>query len=526
MSDTRRAADERERLLAREQRARRELERANNALRESEERFRLIVDEAPIGMALVALDGRFVRVNRMLCELTGYPPDEMVKLTYQDITHPDDLDVDVALGRQLVDGEIPRFQVEKRYIRKDESIIDILLSVSLLRDSRRTPVYYISQMQDISERKRVEEALRLSEAKFAGMVSIAADAIISVDPDQRITIFNRGAEDIFGYDRSEMIGAQLERLIPQRFREPHREHFIRFAAGKAAARRMALHQPVFGLRKNGEEFPAEASIAKVDVGDAAFFFVVLRDITDRNRAEVALQRAVTARDDVLRVVAHDLRNPLSTILLQTSAMERLGPEPERRDPQARVVIARAAARMNRLIQDLLDVALAEAGQLTVEPTRVSAEQLARDAFETQVSLAAGANIELELDVAQDLGEISGDRNRLLQVFENLIGNAIRYTKRGGRITLRARSVDGDVEFSVADTGTGIPPEALPHVFDRFWQATAEDRRSGAGLGLSITKGIVEAHGGHIRVESQIGRGSTFIFTIPKAPAPKSDAVNP
>ena len=521
MSEARRAADERERLLAGEQHDRRELERINGELRESEERFRLTVDEAPIGMALVALDGHFVRVNRVLCELTGYPPDELVKLTYQDITHPDDLDVDVSLGRQLARGEVQRFQVEKRYIRKDRSIVDVLLSVSLLRGSGGEPLYNIAQMQDISERKRAEAALRLSEAKFSGIVSIAADAIISVDRDQRITVFNDGAESIFGYVKDEVMGTSLERLIPERFRARHREHFAQFAAGEETARRMALRLAVFGLRKNGEEFPAEASIAKVEVGDATFFSVVLRDVTDRKNAEAALQRAVAARDDLLRVVAHDLRNPLSTIILQASSMERIGPEPERRNPQARDIIVRAAARMNRLIQDLLDVALVEAGQFKVEPTRLSAEKLARDALETQASLAAEANLEVELDVADDVGQISADRNRLLQVFENLIGNAIRYTKAGGRITLGARSDDGNVEFSVSDTGVGIPPDGLPHVFDRFWQATMQDRRSGAGLGLSITKGIVEAHGGRIWVESQVGRGTTFTFTIPKAPAGES-----
>jgi PAS domain S-box-containing protein len=178
ISDARRHADERERLLSAERAARRQLEVANAQLRESEERFRLTIDEAPIGMALVGLDGTFTRVNRVLCEITGYSAEELTRLRFQDITHGDDLDADVALSEQLARGEIPRYQLEKRYIRNDGSLVDIMLSGSILRGSDKAPLCYIAQIEDISERKRAERALRRSEAKFSGIVSIAADAII------------------------------------------------------------------------------------------------------------------------------------------------------------------------------------------------------------------------------------------------------------------------------------------------------------------------------------------------------------
>jgi PAS domain S-box-containing protein len=516
ISEARGVAREREQLLARERQARQEAETANEQLRESEERFRLTVDEAPIGMALVALDGRFVRVNRVLCEITGYAANELTKLRFQDITHPDDVDADVSIARRLARGEIPRYQFEKRYIRKDGSVVVAMLSVSVLRDPNGAARYYISRMEDITERKRAEVSMRLSEAKFSGIVSIAADAIISVDKDQRITVFNEGAEKIFGYARKDMIGTQLERLIPERLRAKHQEDFARFAAGDQVARTMGDRREVYGLRKNGEEFPADASISKVAVGDATFFSVVLRDITYRKNVERALQRAVAARDDVLRIVAHDLRNPLGTIVMQASAMERAGPEPERRDPQVRHMITRAATRMNQLIQDLLDVALLEGGQFKVEHTRLSPAALVREAVDLQAILAAASELELTADVPDDVPDIWGDRKRLLQVFENLIGNAIKFTTAGGRIVVAAARKGDDVVFSVSDTGAGIAPEAMAHVFDRFWQATTSAKRLGAGLGLPITKGIVEAHGGRIWVESHVGRGSTFSFAIPVA----------
>jgi signal transduction histidine kinase len=171
--------------------------------------------------------------------------------------------------------------------------------------------------------------------------------------------------------------------------------------------------------------------------------------------------------------------------------------------------------MNQLIQDLLDVSLIEMGQFPIQQARLSGGDLVVEAVETQKLLAASSSIELRLDVGSDVGEIWGEHDRLVQVFDNLIGNAIKFTTAGGWITVGAASNDQEVVFWVADSGCGLEPGDLPRVFDRFWQATRGDRR-GAGLGLPITKGIVEAHGGHIWVESTRGRGSTFFFSIPRA----------
>jgi signal transduction histidine kinase len=171
--------------------------------------------------------------------------------------------------------------------------------------------------------------------------------------------------------------------------------------------------------------------------------------------------------------------------------------------------------MNRLIQDLLDVAVMESGQLNIERAQLAPRDLIAGAVDMQRPLASSSSLELRVDMDRDLPDIWGDRDRLLQVFENLIGNAIKFTKAGGGITVGGAPRDHEVIFRVSDTGEGIAPENLPRVFDRFWQASRAGR-VGAGLGLQITKGIVEAHGGRIWVESAAGRGSTFFFTIPAA----------
>jgi PAS domain S-box-containing protein len=239
------------------------------------------------------------------------------------------------------------------------------------------------------------------------------------------------------------------------------------------------------------------------------------DLIERVQMEAALRDAVQARDQVLGIVAHDLRNPLTLIMTQSSKlMHRPSSELERRNQKPAVVISRAAARMNRLIQDLLDVTRLEAGRLPVERRPLSSGALAAEAVDMQVAFAASSSIDLRLALARDLPEVWVDRDRLLQVFENLIGNAIKFTKSGGWITVGAEARNQEVLFWVKDTGVGISAEELPHVFDRFWQAAAGVGRPGAGLGLSITKGIVEGHGGRIWVESTAGQGSNFYFSIP------------
>jgi signal transduction histidine kinase/PAS domain-containing protein len=231
----------------------------------------------------------------------------------------------------------------------------------------------------------------------------------------------------------------------------------------------------------------------------------------------AAERAIAARDEVLAIVAHDLRNPLSTIGMQAQNLLRSG-QPESHVRKASEGIQRAAKRMDNLIRDLLDVARVEAGQIALEREELPTRDVASEAVDAEQALAASSTIELRLDGAEHPPDMYADRQRVLQVFENLIGNALKFTPPGGRITVGVVPQADCVLCSIRDTGPGIPAEALPHLFDRFWQArrSREDSRSGAGLGLAIAKGIVEAHGGRIWVESAPGEGSTFYFTIPTA----------
>ena len=557
-----------------------------------------------------------------------------------------------------------------------------------------TLVAALAQQRSFEARVRgqqeADEAIRASEAKFAGILEIAADAIISVDQSQRIVHFNHGAEKIFGYRAEEVIGRHLATLLPPRTREVHDAHMQRFSAGPEVARRMGERREIFGLRKNGQEFPAEASISKLETPNGALYTVVLRDVTERKRAEederflsaasaelgrsldleealrVAVdlpvprladaclidlrvgedgfrrlastrqrsdlgpalsalaaaplttdspspiidvirrgraelvpavddgwlegneelglvpewqrlgartllivplasasqtlgaltligvndrsfgederaladkytaiaagalanatayaiaRRATRARDEVLSDVSHDLRNPISAIAMCARALQDAAPADEVARNELLVTIRESTEWINRLIQDLLDVAVIESGKLSLQLREQDPAPLAlqaRHMFEVE---AMGHDIQLDAKIATNLPLLSADGARIVQAMGNLLRNAIKFTPNGGRITIGVDARDGHVEFSVSDSGPGIPLENQPRLFDRYWQSSNGARARGTGLGLSIAKGIVDAHGGDIWVRSTPGEGSTFTFAIPAASAP-------
>ena len=224
------------------------------------------------------------------------------------------------------------------------------------------------------------------------------------------------------------------------------------------------------------------------------------------------QRVIDAREEILRIVAHDLRSPLNTISMATGLLLDL-PATEADRVKRLKIIKRTGEAMERLIQDLLSVTAIEAGRLSIATRKLKVEDLFQDASEMLEGIAREKSITLTVEGAADLPPVRGDPTRVLQVFSNLVGNAVKFTPPGGVITLSAARAPGGVQCAVADTGSGIPPEELPRIFGKFWQSKRGDHR-GVGLGLAIARGIVEAHGGSIGVRSEVGRGSVFSFSLP------------
>lgn len=264
-----------------------------------------------------------------------------------------------------------------------------------------------------------------------------------------------------------------------------------------------------GLAASGRAFDETDLPLALEIGRRCALFI------ESARLHRAEKLATRARDEVLAIVAHDLRNPLANIMLQAALLRRPPGKPERRSMEAVDALEDAARRMSRILQDLLDVTKFESGRIGLNRIRVAPAEIVADVCRSQGEPVRAQSLELRADPALGLPEVWADPSRILQVLENLIGNATKFT-RAGSISLGARVEGGEVVFWVADTGVGIAREDVPHVFDRFWQAR-RPRHDGAGLGLAIAREIVQAHGGRLWVESALGAGSTFFFTLPTCP---------
>ncbi len=282
-----------------------ELERCQHETR-LEGRWRRVFENSAIGIALTDLEGRFLSANAAYQGILGYTEEELQALTFLAVTHEDDREGNQALVAQLLDGSRQQFQLEKRYRRKDGRIIWVSNNVSLVPGDANSPRCLMAICEDISARKRAEEELHAAKARFEGILGIAEDAIISVDSNQRIVLFNQGAEKVFGYTQAEILGKSLELLLPQRFAGAHRQHLAEFAQAPEVARAMGQRREVFGVRKDGREFPAEASISKLALGSDLVFTVILRDITERKRAAEALRASEHLARGQLDALTHTL----------------------------------------------------------------------------------------------------------------------------------------------------------------------------------------------------------------------------
>lgn len=511
---------------------------AKRSLRESEARFRGAFDASSIGMALVSREGRFLQVNPALCGIVGYTAEELLARTFQDITHPDDVDTDRDLLRQLLANEINTYQIEKNYICKSADSITGRLTVSIVRDAGGEPPYFVAQLQDITPFKASGAALREAEARYRSLVE-QIPAAVYLDAAEGLgqpLYVSPRIEAMLGYTPEEWIGSP--HLWAERVHPDDRSRIMNEVA-EANARGTSLNLEYRFLARDGRIVWVndEVSLIFDDEGNRRCWQGMMVDITDRKLAEEELRAAKEAAEEASRLksaflsmATHELRTPLTIIsgyveLLAASANAHLT-----RDEQEYLEIAQTGAKtLGALIDDLLDLARIEAGRLDVviRPVDVA------EALERVRRMVAGQTTEkgltLQVNTTANLPHIAADSNRLAQVLLNLFGNAIKFTERGG-IRGSVRESHGGVLITVSDTGIGIAPDALPHIFDEFRQVESGTTRrfGGTGLGLAIARRLIEMQNGTIRVESTVGVGSTFTVWLPVADsallAPESDAM--
>ncbi|HEY1372950.1 MAG TPA: ATP-binding protein [Candidatus Binatia bacterium] len=362
------------------------------------------------------------------------------------------------------------------------------------------------------------EEVKEGKDYIENLVESAGDAIVSTDLAHCILTWNAGAEAVFGYSKEEAIGRSLALLLPPDS-DGELDDIRRRIEEKGVLRNLELQR----RRKDGARIEVAAAVSPIRdrSGCVTGLLHLAKDVTDKKRYEERLKQLDAMKSEFVSSVSHELRTPLTAIKGSVDNMLD-GLTGALNEKQGRYLtrIKSNTDRLSRLINDLLDLSAIEAGKIDLKRSRVALAPLARDVAETLRPVAADKSIHLEVSAADATVTAWADRDKVIQVFMNLIGNALKFTPAEGKVTVAVeRDGEGWAKVSINDTGPGIPTEEAQKIFDRFYQVAAAGRQKarGTGLGLSISKSLVEMHGGKIWMESQPGHGSTFSFTLPVEP---------
>jgi PAS domain S-box-containing protein len=362
-------------------------------------------------------------------------------------------------------------------------------------------------------------------AAQAAILQAALDAILAIDHEGRIVEFNPAAEHIFGHKREDVLGRDMaELLIPSRLRPRHHRGLANYlATGEGPVLGRRIEMPA--LRSDGVEFPIELAIVRIP-GEPPLFTAYVRDLSAAKRAEETASEANCRKDEFLSMLAHELRNPLAPILHSLHVARQ--PETSAADCEQALTLAdRQARHLTRIVDDLLEVSRVMRGKVQLRTQRLDLANLVQTTVEDRRSVVEQAGLSLDVKTPAAPVWVNGDATRLSQVFQNLLDNAVRFTDRCGRVTVRlVIEKEAQAVVAVRDSGIGIEPEMLPRLFDVFAQAdrTLARTRGGLGLGLSVVKGLIALHGGQVAAASKgPGRGAEFTVRLPIAAEPPAVA---
>lgn len=484
---------------------------------ETDELWRLTMEHSPVGMAIVSPTGGFMTANVALCEMLGHDADVLVTKSFQDITHPADLDADLRLFEQTLAGKISSYRITKRYLRADGSTLVGDLSVALLRDPRGTPIHFISQIVDLSERQAFVDRLdaaeaaaeaerRTAQAVFEGV----AVGLLQIDARGRYVATNSRHREFldlafptghlgvagqtgFAYDVDQQLLARDD--MPS-VRAARGEEFddVRLWVGEDPHSRRAL---------------SVSSRRVLDrSGELAGAVLAYHDVTD-------LVRAMGVKDEFVSTISHELRTPLTAALAYLELLDEstdVSPEGHQQVTAAR----RNMLRLSHLVADLLFTTRVSAGSPLVDPYRVDVAVLLCEAVDAASLYADSRGVRIATHVPGTL-PADADGMRLRQVFDNLLDNAIAYSSSGDVVTVELGVRGEHVVLTITDEGTGIEPSEVEQVFGRFYRGENARRLqvAGTGLGLTIVRSIVEAHGGVVSLESTLGEGTSVCVLLPR-----------
>ncbi len=412
---------------------------------------------------------------------------------------------------------------ERRADGDDEAFAAVLSNdeLGLVAASLNDMLVRLSEL--LRREKDISIRLRESEAQSRGLIETVYDALISIDQHGRILTFNPAAERVFGYSSSEVVGKNVSMLAPEPYRSGH-DNYIREYLATGVAKVIGIGREVAGIRKNGQVFPMELAVTKVELDDRVQFVGIIRDITERKQYEENLKQALAAAEaasvakgQFLANMSHEIRTPMNAVIGMTGLL--LETDLSEEQQSFAETVRNSAESLLVIINDILDFSKIEAGKLELENLDFDLRTTIEDVLELHSVRASAKGLELLLQMPEEIPRfVHGDPGRFRQILNNLIGNAIKFTEKGEIVVavdlVERRSESMTIRFDVCDTGIGIPKDRVGMLFQSFTQADASTTRKygGTGLGLAISKQLVELMGGTIGVESRIGEGSTFWFT--------------
>ncbi|MGR3319370.1 MAG: PAS domain-containing hybrid sensor histidine kinase/response regulator [Candidatus Anammoxibacter sp.] len=490
--------------------------------KKAEKEIRLLscaIEQSPASVVITDNKGDIEYVNPQFTKTSGYSKDEVIGRNPRILKSGEQpYDVYVRLWSTITAG----YEWKGRFCNKKKNgeLYWEYQSVSPIKDENGDIINFVSVKIDDTERMRAEEDAHKSDRRFARMLEVSEDAIVSIDEGQKIIIFNKGAERVFGYTADEIRGKTIETLIPERFRTNHKKNVEDFGRSETESVRLNDRQyDLFGRKKNGDEFPAEISISKFEEDGKMIFTAVVHDITLRRKMEEEAFKAQKLESVGILAggIAHDFNNILTAILGNTNLADILIKTGDRdKATEALSNIERASVRARDLTQQLLTFSK---GGTPVKNT-VSITGIIK---ESSGFALKGSNVKCEFSITEDLWPVEVDEGQINQVINNIVINAEQVMPHGGTLKIDAKNVTKvdkelvtalknrkHIKISITDQGSGIKKEHLPNIFDPYFTT----KQTGSGLGLASSYSIIKKHGGIITVESEPGVGSTFHIYLP------------